>query len=147
MPKTATNGIDDTDYTKYKNSVLIKLRIDYLLDMLNSDTINRKQRKQIKTELFGYGIIPLRVQMHHRTIEILTDDGLTYDQFIINGIMPMTDGDDIIGFYCPACKSAISVLNMDVLVVRDYVHNIVECAQCTAQNIREIKLHNIKQRT
>jgi len=121
---------------------LIALRAKNLISRLNTEKINKKKRKQITSELWGYGIIPLR-KSFIREVIVRTDDDLFYDHFEIEGVFETTDGDNIIGYYCPKCMLASNIKRWQELLVKDPSSGLTECLSCGCYGIKEIHEHNI----
>ncbi len=106
-------------------------RIEYLLKRLNAKP-DKRDKKEIKQELMGYGIVPLRVK--DVGVSLLTDTGLCLEGFIVNGKLETGIG-TIIGYYCPGCLRAVPVRDAYALFKSEPQTQCMNCNFCNSYDV------------
>ncbi len=109
----------------------VRERINYLMKRLNADP-DKKDKKEIRNELVGHGIIPLRVKS--RSVSLLTDTGLYLENFKVDGKIETSMG-TIIGYYCPSCLTASTVNDSYKLCRLEQQTQHMNCLLCNSYSV------------
>ena len=104
-------------------------RIQYLMKRLNADP-DKKAKKEIRAELAGYGIVPLRV----KGVTLITDIGTYITDFIVDGKLETSMG-TIIGYYCPDCLTAVTVKDAYTLFKFEKQMQCMNCNYCNSYEV------------
>ena len=106
-------------------------RVEYLMKRLNADP-DKKDMREIKEELVGYGIVPLRAKQ--RGVSLLTDIGAYITDFVVDGKLETSMG-TIIGYYCPDCLAAVTVKEAYQLFKFEQQTQQMNCNYCNSYSV------------
>ena len=128
MTKTISNTCEE-----------VRQRIIYLIKRLSANP-DKRDKKEIREELAGYGIIPLRVKK--KGVTLVTDIGTYLTEFIVDGKVETSMG-TIIGYFCPDCLTAVTVRDAYTLFKLERQTQCMNCLICNSYGVMPLFGHYV----